>query len=543
MIGSFDSSTSQNSVAKPENNRQVRFAMVSDDVVAADACHGHLSPARRPRSDDAIERFNGGGSYSVQVKNTFIELEVDAEEEDPMSLFPRSKTEPNCTVGCELRRGLSDATTDATSDEDDAPTVDESAGEPARCGSSEELINRFNCGGNYSVQVKNTFIEWEGDCEEEDPMSLFPRSKTVPNGAVSCDLLNHDVASSDASSDEDGGAPAVGESEGDRVRSGSSEELINRLNTGRNYSVQVKNTFIEWEEDSEEEDPMSLFPRSKTVPNGAVSCDLLQNRDGAGSDSCGEGGARVAEEMAAGRPAQLPTPFCSTPTPRWEAPLSALWPVAAAHSGGGPAFGHASDVAERPRRQEVGEGPAKAEEVVRSAGAAARSDGRSGSGPGDPKTMGGGRSLQQQTLQSSEVDGFSRAQWAVDGRKLRSSDKRLVSPSFDLDLGLGSGPVAFVLVLYPKSATFKGSSSFKEAGGLGHVHLKCVSELGDDAAAVKVRLSIGRGQARQLRGPLVHSFASSPLFALPKDQSEWDFGSAVEKQPASLFVSVDVALA
>jgi hypothetical protein len=157
--------------------------------------------------------------------------------------------------------------------------------------------------------------------------------------------------------------------------------------------------------------------------------------------------------------------------------------------------------------------------------------------------MGGGRSLQQQTLQSSEVDGFSRAQWTVDGRKIRSSDKRLVSPSFELDLGLGSGPMGFVLVLYPKSATFKGSSSFKEAEGLGHVHLQCVSELGDDAAAVKVRLSIGRGRARQLRGPFVHSFAASPLFALPKDQAEWDFGAAVEKQPANLYVSVDVALA
>jgi hypothetical protein len=146
-------------------------------------------------------------------------------------------------------------------------------------------------------------------------------------------------------------------------------------------------------------------------------------------------------------------------------------------------------------------------------------------------------------MQCSEVGGVSRAQWTVDGRKLQSSEKRLVSPSFDLDLGLGTGPAAFVLVLYPKSATFRGSSSFKQAGGLGHVHLKCVSELGDDAAAVQVRLSIGRGQARQLRGPFVHGFAASPLFALPKEQADWDFGAAIDGKPASLFVSVDVALA
>jgi len=361
-------------------------------------------------------------------------------------------------------------------------------------------------------------------------MSLVQRSKTVPNGALRCGLLDPD----EASSDEDGGAPTVDVSAGDRARCGSPEELLNRLNRGGKYSVQVKNTFIELEEDGEEEDPMSLVQRSKTVPNGALRCDPLL------TDSCGEdGGTTAAGEMAGGRAAQPSTPFCSTPTPRWEASWPAIWP-AAAHSGAGLALGHASDMAERPRRQELEEGPAKAEEVARSAGAAVRSD---GSGPRDPKTMGGGRSLQQQTLQSSEVDGFSRAQWTVDGRKMKSSDKRLVSPSFELDLGLGSGPMGFVLVLYPKSATFKGSSSFKEAGGLGHVHLKCVSELGDDAAAVQVRLSIGRGQARQLRGPFVHSFAGSPLFALPKDQAEWDFGAAVEEQPASLFVSVDVALA
>jgi len=631
---------SQVAAARPESKRQVGFATEThgsegsppsrvhssdsdlNDDVAAGACNGQSSRARR----DAMEHMSSGGSYPVQVKNTFIELLEEGEEEDPMSLslWPRSKTVPTGTVACDHRRGLSDASTIASSDEDGrAPTADdpacggsevrrdcfgsggghsvqvkntfieledvgeeedpislslwprsktvphgelsrdllgtseegadassdgeggaaptgyEAAGERLRCGSSEGLLERFNGVGSVSVQVKNTFIELEEDDEEEDPMSLVSRSKTAPSGALGCDsLLNRDGAGSDMSSDEDGGGPTFGESVGGRVHCGSSGELVSRFNSVGSVSVQVKNTFIELEEDGEEEDPMSLVPRSKTVPNGALSCGILPSRDGAGSESCGEdGGVQGVDEPAAGLAAQQATLFCSTPTPRWEAALPTLWPAAAVHSGAGLAFGHAPDTAEGPRRQEREEGPASA---ARSAEAVTRSE---GGGPKDPKTTGGSRSLQQQTLQSSEVDGFSRAQWTVDGRKLRGSDKRLVSPSFDLDLGLGAGPVAFVLVLYPKSATFKGSSSFKEAGGLGHVQLKCVSELDGDAAAVKVRLSVGRGRARQLRGPFVHSFAASPLLALPKAQAEWDFGAAVEGQPASLFVSVDVALA
>jgi hypothetical protein len=153
-----------------------------------------------------------------------------------------------------------------------------------------------------------------------------------------------------------------------------------------------------------------------------------------------------------------------------------------------------------------------------------------------------GQSLQQRTLRSSEVDGFVRVQWTVAGAKLRGSDKRLVSPSFDVDLGLGSSPIVFAVMLYPRSATFRGSASFLQAGGVGHIHLKCVSELGDDVP-VTIRVSIGGDQDRLSRGPFVHSFASSPLFTLPRDQAEWDFGAAVEAKSASLTLSVDVALA
>jgi hypothetical protein len=149
--------------------------------------------------------------------------------------------------------------------------------------------------------------------------------------------------------------------------------------------------------------------------------------------------------------------------------------------------------------------------------------------------------LQQQALRSSEVDGFVRIQWTVEERKLRGSDKRLVSPSFDVDFGFGSRPMAFAVMLYPRSATFRGSASFQQARGVGQVHLKCVSELGDDVPAT-IRVSIGGDRDRLMRGPFTHNFAASPLFTLPREQAEWDFGAAVEEGSASVTVSVDVAL-
>jgi len=109
MSASVGSLRSQIAAARPENKRQVSFAMARDDTesappscvhssdsgfnvnVAAGACDGHPSRARRLSPDDPIERFGSGGNYSVQVRNTFIELleeggeASDGEQEDQQS--------------------------------------------------------------------------------------------------------------------------------------------------------------------------------------------------------------------------------------------------------------------------------------------------------------------------------------------------------------------------------------------------------------------------------------------------------------------------
>jgi len=307
-----------------------------------------------------------------------------------------------------------------------------------------------------------------------------------------------------------------------------------RFNSQGTYAVQVKNTFIEVEDDSI---PRRRRLRSKT--------ECLRSPDEMSSDaSTEEGSSEAVGESTEDQAAEPSSPFCSTPTPRWgafpdqglifcqpqtvhlmQAPLPVLLPMpwpAAAPWGSMPAAGQALGAAENPKRQE--------------GQAWVPAPGRRRFGACPPP-----HSLQQQALRSSEVDGFVRIQWTVDERKLRGSDRRLVSPSFDVDFGFGSSPMAFAVMLCPRIATFRGSASFQQARGVGQVHLKCVSELGDDVPAT-IRVSIGSDQDRLLRGPFTHNFAASPLFTLPRDQAEWDFGAAVEEVSASVTVSVDVAL-
>jgi hypothetical protein len=133
----------------------------------------------------------------------------------------------------------------------------------------------------------------------------------------------------------------------------------------------------------------------------------------------------------------------------------------------------------------------------------------------------------------STVDGYARIRWTVDARKLLGSDKQLVSPPLNVDLGMRSGPAVFKVML-----TASGGSTFKKSGGFGCVQVKCVSELDNDDCT-NVRVSIGsEGRAQLPRGPLTHCFSSNPVFTLPE---EWNFCSAAEQQSNAMVVNIDIA--
>merc|ERR1712139_536556 len=68
-----------------------------------------------------------------------------------------------------------------------------------------------------------------------------------------------------------------------------------------------------------------------------------------------------------------------------------------------------------------------------------------------------------------------RIQWTVDSRKLKSSDREAVSPTFDVSCG---GTVSFKMVLKPKVMdSNKGGACFKKSRNKGYVELRCVSDL------------------------------------------------------------------
>merc|ERR1719414_2237517 len=151
--------------------------------------------------------------------------------------------------------------------------------------------------------------------------------------------------------------------------------------------------------------------------------------------------------------------------------------------------------------------------------------------------------IQLQNLVFSNVDGFFSVQWTVDARKLRGSDKQVVSPPFEVPVQAGGSSMTFKMVICPKSMSDKSGASFKKSNGIGHVQLKCESELSDMAvASTSFSISIGQGRKAQApRGPYPHNFLSSAMCGLPKEHADWHFLSAVDRASLTCAINVDIA--
>merc|ERR1719324_1687730 len=105
---------------------------------------------------------------------------------------------------------------------------------------------------------------------------------------------------------------------------------------------------------------------------------------------------------------------------------------------------------------------------------------------------------------TSSVGGGSDVCWVVEGRKLDSRDKVVVSPAFNLDLP-GLGPTPFKLAIYPRVARGgRCGGDFRRTGGWGHVELKCVAQLPQGAARVVFSIGVGSNAPR---GPVQHDFS------------------------------------
>merc|ERR1719515_251026 len=114
---------------------------------------------------------------------------------------------------------------------------------------------------------------------------------------------------------------------------------------------------------------------------------------------------------------------------------------------------------------------------------------------------------------TDSVGGGSDVCWVVEGRRLDSRDKGVVSPPFNL-------------AIYPRVARGgRCGGDFRRTGGWGHVELKCAVQLPQGAARMVFSIGVGSNAPR---GPVQHDFSEQSCAGLPKDEAEWDFANAVE---------------
>lgn len=126
--------------------------------------------------------------------------------------------------------------------------------------------------------------------------------------------------------------------------------------------------------------------------------------------------------------------------------------------------------------------------------------------------------------------GTGHVYWAVDGKKLFSTDVRIVSSQFLIDIP-GEGPQPFKVTLVPKMViNNKRGGGFKKAKGKGSVVLKCEAEALQNATALSFTIRVGSGaKLSPPRGPVANNFTEQSFCGLPEAQEEWDFRSLVDQ--------------
>jgi len=141
-------------------------------------------------------------------------------------------------------------------------------------------------------------------------------------------------------------------------------------------------------------------------------------------------------------------------------------------------------------------------------------------------------------VQLHRSESTTAAQWTVDAKKLRSTDRVVVSPPFVLPLGGQLLP--FRMMLVPAVVCKRrGGHCFKRAQGRGSVQLKCeASDLPQDASTkIQYALRVGWGR---LRGPNEHDFQQAMVCGLPRDQEDWNFAEAEDAASRTFTVHLEV---
>jgi hypothetical protein len=122
-------------------------------------------------------------------------------------------------------------------------------------------------------------------------------------------------------------------------------------------------------------------------------------------------------------------------------------------------------------------------------------------------------SLELSSSQTLEGSRFIR--WPIDAQKLRTKDRQIVSPTFEVAPGMMCR-----MMLKPRATgDRKGQASFQKAKGWGSIEIKLGDSCPNAPENLRCRLSVGEQQAR---GPVELNFAASSVCGLPRREEEWD---------------------
>jgi len=134
--------------------------------------------------------------------------------------------------------------------------------------------------------------------------------------------------------------------------------------------------------------------------------------------------------------------------------------------------------------------------------------------------------------------------WTMDARKLKGTDRLVVSPVFKIREGHHKAH-EFKMTVYPQAVSEgKGGASFKKAGGKGSIQLKCEGE-DQQINPITFKLSIGSGRRENplleaSRGPVTCDFAVKGTVGLPKADEVWDFPAVVDRQSQTFVITLEV---
>jgi len=142
---------------------------------------------------------------------------------------------------------------------------------------------------------------------------------------------------------------------------------------------------------------------------------------------------------------------------------------------------------------------------------------------------------EQHRLKCVCSEGKFRVIWHVEKRKLSTTEKQIISPSFRISFGAGLPEASCKLVLHSQGP------SFQRSRGHGQVHIKCETVLPEDSSHVSASFIVGTGLKEQpARGPVRHSFAQSATCGLSKKQDVWDLRACVNKMTKTVAIRVEI---